>query len=165
MNFKGILGSGFALKVQQKQRQKHFNRQIPAAATLIQVGWPRGEEFQPEELDVENLHYPVIICIMQSCGGDVYTARMQNTFMSNDRPSLNIITLAPSFQLKIYTFISDLLVGVSSRKQSQNSWGLICWWGFTRNESNLVPQIFWFQNIRSIALTYMQSVSLLKNQP
>lgn len=36
--FQGILGSGFALKVQQKQRQKHFNRQIPAAATLIQVG-------------------------------------------------------------------------------------------------------------------------------
>jgi hypothetical protein len=34
---KGILGSGFALKVQQKQRQKHFNRQIPAAAALIQV--------------------------------------------------------------------------------------------------------------------------------
>jgi hypothetical protein len=31
------LGSGFALKVQQKQRQKHFNRQIPAAAALIQV--------------------------------------------------------------------------------------------------------------------------------
>ncbi|KAF8361512.1 kqt-3, partial [Pristionchus pacificus] len=35
----GILGSGFALKVQQKQRQKHFNRQIPAAATLIQCVW------------------------------------------------------------------------------------------------------------------------------
>ena len=35
--YKGILGSGFALKVQQKQRQKHFNRQIPAAAMLIQV--------------------------------------------------------------------------------------------------------------------------------
>ena len=33
INFlQGILGSGFALKVQQKQRQKHFNRQIPAAA-------------------------------------------------------------------------------------------------------------------------------------
>ena len=32
------MGSGFALKVQQKQRQKHFNRQIPAAASLIQVG-------------------------------------------------------------------------------------------------------------------------------
>lgn len=36
---KGILGSGFALKVQQKQRQKHFNRQIPAAAMLIQCLW------------------------------------------------------------------------------------------------------------------------------
>ncbi|KAK2712263.1 potassium voltage-gated channel subfamily KQT member 1-like [Artemia franciscana] len=35
----GILGSGFALKVQQKQRQKHFNRQIPAAAQLIQSLW------------------------------------------------------------------------------------------------------------------------------
>ena len=35
----GILGSGFALKVQQKQRQKHFNRQIPAAAKLIQSVW------------------------------------------------------------------------------------------------------------------------------
>ncbi|XP_066514191.1 potassium voltage-gated channel subfamily KQT member 1-like isoform X1 [Hoplias malabaricus] len=35
----GILGSGFALKVQQKQRQKHFNRQIPAAACLIQSSW------------------------------------------------------------------------------------------------------------------------------
>nr|AXI69350.1 potassium voltage-gated channel subfamily KQT member 1 [Cepaea nemoralis] len=35
----GILGSGFALKVQQKQRQKHFNRQIPTAASLIQCLW------------------------------------------------------------------------------------------------------------------------------
>ncbi|XP_033101376.1 potassium voltage-gated channel subfamily KQT member 1-like isoform X2 [Anneissia japonica] len=35
----GILGSGFALKVQSKQRQKHFSRQIPAAASLIQCLW------------------------------------------------------------------------------------------------------------------------------
>ncbi|XP_071943159.1 potassium voltage-gated channel subfamily KQT member 1-like isoform X2 [Antedon mediterranea] len=35
----GILGSGFALKVQSKQRQKHFSRQIPAAANLIQCLW------------------------------------------------------------------------------------------------------------------------------
>ncbi|TRY93570.1 hypothetical protein DNTS_016417, partial [Danionella cerebrum] len=35
----GILCTGFALKVQQKQRQKHFNRQIPAAASLIQAFW------------------------------------------------------------------------------------------------------------------------------
>ncbi|KRX73190.1 Potassium voltage-gated channel subfamily KQT member 1 [Trichinella sp. T6] len=35
----GILGSGFALKVHQNHRQKHFNRQIPAAAILIQRLW------------------------------------------------------------------------------------------------------------------------------
>ena len=35
----GILGSGFALKVQQKHKQKHFNRQIPTAAELIQGAW------------------------------------------------------------------------------------------------------------------------------
>ncbi|XP_057689014.1 potassium voltage-gated channel subfamily KQT member 1.1 [Corythoichthys intestinalis] len=35
----GILGSGFALAVQQKQRRKHFNRQIPAAARVIQTSW------------------------------------------------------------------------------------------------------------------------------
>ena len=39
VEIQGILGSGFALKVQQKQRQKHFNRQIPAAASLIQSLW------------------------------------------------------------------------------------------------------------------------------
>jgi hypothetical protein len=49
LTYQGILGSGFALKVQQKQRQKHFNRQIPAAATLIQVccacGLRSGRDF------------------------------------------------------------------------------------------------------------------------
>ncbi|KAG2462030.1 KCNQ1 protein, partial [Polypterus senegalus] len=40
----GILGSGFALKVQQKQRQKHFNRQIPAAASLIQEALPTSSQ-------------------------------------------------------------------------------------------------------------------------
>ncbi|KAM9817313.1 potassium voltage-gated channel subfamily KQT member 1-like [Neosynchiropus ocellatus] len=37
----GILGCGLALKVQQKQRQKQFNRQIPAAASVIQNAWRR----------------------------------------------------------------------------------------------------------------------------
>ncbi|XP_059158214.1 potassium voltage-gated channel subfamily KQT member 5-like [Physella acuta] len=35
----GILGSGFALKVQQQQRQKHLNRRRVPAATLIQSLW------------------------------------------------------------------------------------------------------------------------------
>lgn len=36
---KGILGSGFALKVQQQQRQKHMIRRRQPAATLIQALW------------------------------------------------------------------------------------------------------------------------------
>jgi potassium voltage-gated channel KQT-like subfamily protein 5 len=35
----GILGSGFALKVQAMQRQKHLNRRRAPAATLIQALW------------------------------------------------------------------------------------------------------------------------------
>uniref|UniRef100_A0AC35UEH9 KCNQ_channel domain-containing protein n=1 Tax=Rhabditophanes sp. KR3021 TaxID=114890 RepID=A0AC35UEH9_9BILA len=35
----GILGSGFALEVQQKQRKKHFSRKMAPAATLIQTCW------------------------------------------------------------------------------------------------------------------------------
>lgn len=35
----GILGSGFALKVQQQQRQKHLIRRRVPAATLIQCLW------------------------------------------------------------------------------------------------------------------------------
>jgi potassium voltage-gated channel KQT-like subfamily member 1 len=35
----GIIGSGFALKVEKKNKKKQFNRLIPAAATLIQTWW------------------------------------------------------------------------------------------------------------------------------
>ena len=35
--FQGILGSGFALKVTQQQRQKHFHRRRRPAAILLQV--------------------------------------------------------------------------------------------------------------------------------
>jgi potassium voltage-gated channel KQT-like subfamily member 5 len=35
----GILGSGFALKVQQHQRQKHLIRRRGPAASLIQTCW------------------------------------------------------------------------------------------------------------------------------
>ena len=35
----GIIGSGFALQVEQKNKKKQFNRLVPAAATLIQSWW------------------------------------------------------------------------------------------------------------------------------
>lgn len=39
LSHQGILGSGFALKVQQQQRQKHMIRRRQPAATLIQSLW------------------------------------------------------------------------------------------------------------------------------
>lgn len=39
VTLQGILGSGFALKVQQQQRQKHMIRRRQPAATLIQALW------------------------------------------------------------------------------------------------------------------------------
>ncbi len=35
----GIIGSGFALKVEEENKKKQFNRLLPAAATLIQSWW------------------------------------------------------------------------------------------------------------------------------
>lgn len=37
LNLQGILGSGFALKVQEQHRQKHFEKRRNPAACLIQV--------------------------------------------------------------------------------------------------------------------------------
>ena len=60
ISFQGILGSGFALKVQQKQRQKHFNRQIPAAATLIQVIVLLWQAF----LHKRWMHFPAFLLLL-----------------------------------------------------------------------------------------------------
>jgi len=44
----GILGSGFALKVEQKKREKQFNRLVPAAAGLIQSWWRMVASRRPD---------------------------------------------------------------------------------------------------------------------
>ena len=41
----GIIGSGFALKVGEKNKKKQFNRLVPAAATLIQSWWRMKASF------------------------------------------------------------------------------------------------------------------------
>lgn len=51
-DLQGILGSGFALKVQEQHRQKHFEKRRNPAAGLIQVSpveaptWPQHIEEQ-----------------------------------------------------------------------------------------------------------------------
>lgn len=47
----GILGSGFALKVQEQHRQKHFEKRRNPAAGLIQVSrWPPLRAVEPPDL-------------------------------------------------------------------------------------------------------------------
>lgn len=47
-DLQGILGSGFALKVQEQHRQKHFEKRRNPAAGLIQVS-PGGPHSGPVE--------------------------------------------------------------------------------------------------------------------
>ncbi|XP_073693056.1 potassium voltage-gated channel subfamily KQT member 1.1 [Garra rufa] len=78
----GILGSGFALKVQQKQRQKHFNRQIPAAACLIQASW---RCFALENRDSATYKLFVKRNISSSMSSPKLKAKMRKKMKSNDR--------------------------------------------------------------------------------
>uniref|UniRef100_A0A8C4W560 Potassium voltage-gated channel subfamily Q member 4 n=1 Tax=Gopherus evgoodei TaxID=1825980 RepID=A0A8C4W560_9SAUR len=61
----GILGSGFALKVQEQHRQKHFEKRRTPAANLIQVPWdtctsPWGNP--TFHLGLESLHSSALMC-------------------------------------------------------------------------------------------------------
>lgn len=47
ISYQGILGSGFALKVQEQHRQKHFEKRRNPAAYLIQVMPPASLPFAP----------------------------------------------------------------------------------------------------------------------
>ncbi|XP_042616582.1 potassium voltage-gated channel subfamily KQT member 1-like isoform X2 [Cyprinus carpio] len=78
----GILGSGFALKVQQKQRQKHFNRQIPAAACLIQASW---RCFALENCDSATYKLFVKKNISSSVSSPKLKMKMRKKMKSNDR--------------------------------------------------------------------------------
>uniref|UniRef100_A0A8C1J9C3 Potassium voltage-gated channel subfamily KQT member 1 n=1 Tax=Cyprinus carpio TaxID=7962 RepID=A0A8C1J9C3_CYPCA len=78
----GILGSGFALKVQQKQRQKHFNRQIPAAACLIQASW---RCFALENRDSATYKLFVKKNISSSVSSPKLKMKMRKKMKSNDR--------------------------------------------------------------------------------
>lgn len=74
----GILGSGFALKVQEQHRQKHFEKRRNPAAGLIQVNQPLtshplcpviGELFRVEKVGgvwTEMTHRKIVIILMFS---------------------------------------------------------------------------------------------------
>uniref|UniRef100_A0A8C6S7E2 Potassium voltage-gated channel subfamily KQT member 1 n=1 Tax=Neogobius melanostomus TaxID=47308 RepID=A0A8C6S7E2_9GOBI len=81
----GILGSGFALKVQQKQRQKHFNRQIPAAASLIQV-WL---------FFIQTTHFLIAVNLADSVDGSSPNIRKLNLTVTAQETFTAITYLSP----------------------------------------------------------------------
>ncbi|XP_067256693.1 potassium voltage-gated channel subfamily KQT member 1.1 [Chanodichthys erythropterus] len=108
----GILGSGFALKVQQKQRQKHFNRQIPAAACLIQASW---RCFALENHDSATYKLFVKRNLSHSGSSPKLKAKMRRKMKSNDRdngPS------SPSVPSITYDSLDD---GRDGRQDSMSS--------------------------------------------
>ena len=48
----GIIGSGFAFKIEEKNKIKKFNRLVPASANLIQAWWRMKVAF---DMQTENL--------------------------------------------------------------------------------------------------------------
>lgn len=73
----GIIGSGFALKVEQKKREKQFNRLVPAAAGLIQNWWRMVAARRP------NLHATWRIYRVEVKRLDKYNRQASSTVVIN----------------------------------------------------------------------------------
>uniref|UniRef100_A0A8C4QQP4 Uncharacterized protein n=1 Tax=Eptatretus burgeri TaxID=7764 RepID=A0A8C4QQP4_EPTBU len=63
----GILGSGFALQVQQQHRQKHFEKRRNPAASLIQAAWRlySTDSNRPDLVATWRFHYECISSLSQ----------------------------------------------------------------------------------------------------
>lgn len=90
----GILGSGFALKVQAMQRQKHLNRRRAPAARLIQCLW-RCYAADPNSMSVatwkthqkalSNQHQPIMPSLSQPPNIPEYSiANLAKPYISNN---------------------------------------------------------------------------------
>ncbi|XP_050971334.1 potassium voltage-gated channel subfamily KQT member 1.1 isoform X1 [Labeo rohita] len=112
----GILGSGFALKVQQKQRQKHFNRQIPAAACLIQASW---RCFALENRDSATYKLFVKKNISSSMSSPKLKAKIRKKMKSNDRDDGPSSPTVPSITYDSLDYGKDGSDTVCSIQQSE----------------------------------------------
>uniref|UniRef100_A0A8C8FGS2 Potassium voltage-gated channel subfamily KQT member 2-like n=1 Tax=Oncorhynchus tshawytscha TaxID=74940 RepID=A0A8C8FGS2_ONCTS len=92
----GILGSGFALKVQEQHRQKHFEKRRNPAAGLIQAGW---------RFYATNLTRPDL-----ESTWDYYERTVSSPMYSRLIPPLNQLDLLRNLKSKS---------GLSFRKESQ----------------------------------------------
>uniref|UniRef100_A0A8C7VKH9 Potassium voltage-gated channel, KQT-like subfamily, member 2b n=1 Tax=Oncorhynchus mykiss TaxID=8022 RepID=A0A8C7VKH9_ONCMY len=97
----GILGSGFALKVQEQHRQKHFEKRRNPAAGLIQAGW---------RFYATNLTRPDLESTWDYYERTVSSPMYSLVFLSRLIPPLNQLDLLRNLKSKS---------GLSFRKESQ----------------------------------------------
>uniref|UniRef100_A0A0N4ZRR0 Ion_trans domain-containing protein n=1 Tax=Parastrongyloides trichosuri TaxID=131310 RepID=A0A0N4ZRR0_PARTI len=103
----GILGSGFALKVQQHQRQKHLIRRRVPAARLIQCLWrhyaaaPQSRSLATWKVYLQPVQIPQIIKPTTTVGGNTGQTSLINRIRQSTKKKLPNTTenpeLAPNY--------------------------------------------------------------------
>uniref|UniRef100_A0A087Y5R7 Potassium voltage-gated channel, KQT-like subfamily, member 5b n=1 Tax=Poecilia formosa TaxID=48698 RepID=A0A087Y5R7_POEFO len=93
----GILGSGFALKVQEQHRQKHFEKRRNPAAYLIQAAWRYYSTDRPY-LDATWRHYESLLPINRRAK---FSKQKQETVINKGRRTqilrcIPVISVLPS---------------------------------------------------------------------
>ncbi|XP_010210330.1 PREDICTED: potassium voltage-gated channel subfamily KQT member 5 [Tinamus guttatus] len=94
----GILGSGFALKVQEQHRQKHFEKRRNPAASLIQATW----RFYSTDASRTNLtatwrYYESILPPLRHCVWRSYAADEKSVSIATWKPHLKALhTCSPT---------------------------------------------------------------------
>uniref|UniRef100_A0A913HI71 Potassium voltage-gated channel subfamily KQT member 5 n=2 Tax=Strongyloides stercoralis TaxID=6248 RepID=A0A913HI71_STRER len=97
----GILGSGFALKVQQHQRQKHLIRRRVPAAKLIQCLWrhyaaaPQSRSLATWKVYLQTVQIPQIVKPTSTVGGNTGQTSLINRIRQSTKKKAPLTTEAP----------------------------------------------------------------------
>uniref|UniRef100_A0A096M1H0 Potassium voltage-gated channel, KQT-like subfamily, member 5b n=1 Tax=Poecilia formosa TaxID=48698 RepID=A0A096M1H0_POEFO len=114
----GILGSGFALKVQEQHRQKHFEKRRNPAAYLIQAAWRYYSTDRPY-LDATWRHYESLLPINRKV---ISMLHVLNAFITGGLENfidLSAVTERSKTLSKIHSNKQKLLRSYTARKHSQ----------------------------------------------
>ncbi|KAG5855670.1 hypothetical protein ANANG_G00051570 [Anguilla anguilla] len=94
----GILGSGFALKVQEQHRQKHFEKRRNPAASLIQAAWRfYSTDASRPYLSATWSHYDSLVPLLRQCVWRSYAADENSVSIATWKPHLKALhTCSPA---------------------------------------------------------------------
>ncbi|KAJ6665848.1 hypothetical protein lerEdw1_001320 [Lerista edwardsae] len=94
----GILGSGFALKVQEQHRQKHFEKRRNPAASLIQATWRfYSTDSRRTNLTATWRYYESILPSLRHCVWRSYAADEKSVSIATWKPHLKALhTCSPT---------------------------------------------------------------------